>query len=69
MKNLSKVVSKSSLYLQVVNINSTLFGTPEILDHSFKLKIMSDSTVALFMKVLIRVVKTMSVNLSELLVK
>ena len=61
-KNLQKALSKSSLYLQITNINSTLFGTLETLDHSFKLKIMLNTTATLFIKVIVRVVKTMSMN-------
>ena len=38
MNNLLKALSKSLLYLQVRNVNLTLFRTLEILDHSFKLK-------------------------------
>ena len=62
-KNLQKALSKSSLYLQITNINSTLFGTLETLDHSFKLKIMLNITATLFIKVIVHVVKTMSMNL------
>ena len=62
-KNLQKALSKSSLYLQITNINSALFGTLETLDHSFKLKIMLNTTATLFIKVIVRVVKTMSMNL------
>ena len=47
LKNLQKALSKSSLYLQIINLNLTLFGTLEILDHSFKLKIMLNTTAAL----------------------
>ena len=62
MKNLQKALSKSFLYLQILHVNSTLFETLEILDHSFKLKIMLSTTAALFMKVIFRVVKTKLVN-------
>ena len=62
-KSLQKALSKSSLYLLIINVNSALFGTPETLDHSFKLKIKLNTTAALFTKVIVRVVKTMSVNL------
>ena len=44
------------------SVNSTLSGTPETLDHSFKLKIMLNTTAAWFMKLIVRVVKTKSVN-------
>ena len=47
--------------------DSTLFGTPETLDHSFKLKIKLNTTAALFTKVIVRVVKNMSVNPWEML--
>ena len=69
MKNLLKPLSKtkSSLYLQILNINSTLFGTLETVDHSFKLKIMWNTTAVLFTKVIVRVVETMSVNSWEML--
>ena len=69
MKNLLKPLSKtkSSLYLQTLNINSTLFGTLETVDHSFKLKIMWNTTAVLFTKVIVRVVETMSVNSWEML--
>ena len=62
MKNLQKALSKSSLYLEIINVNSNLLGTIETLDHSFKLKIMLNITGALFMKVILCVVKNMSVN-------
>ena len=62
MKNLPKTLSKSSLYLQIINVNLTLFGTLEILAHSFKLKLTQNTTTALFMKLFACVVKTMSVN-------
>ena len=62
MKNLPKTLSKSSLHLQIRNVNSTLFGTLEKVDHSFKLRIMRNTTAALFMRVIVHVVKTMSVN-------
>ena len=61
-KNLQKALSKSSLYLQIIKVNSTLFGRLETLDHSFKLKIMLNITAALFMKIIIRVGKIMSMN-------
>ena len=48
MKKSPKALSKSSLYLQIINVNSTLFGTVETLGHSFKLKIMPNTTAALF---------------------
>ena len=67
MKKLQKVLSKSSLYLQIINVNSTLCGTLEILDYSFKVKIMANITAALFTKVIVRLVKTMSVNPWEML--
>ena len=51
---------QKACYIYIVNVNSTLFGSLEILNHSFKLKI--NTTAALFMKVIVRVVKTMSVN-------
>ena len=61
MKNLLKALSKSLIHLQIININSTLFGTQEILDHSFKLSNVN-TTTALFTKVIVPVVKTVSVN-------
>ena len=45
MKNLQKTL----LYSQITNVNSTLFGTLEMLDRSFKLKIMLNNTAALFL--------------------
>ena len=45
-----------------MNVNSTLFRTLEILDHSFKLKIMLNTTASLFTKVFVCVVKTTLVN-------
>ena len=42
--------------------NSALFGAIEVLDHSFQLKIMLSTTAALFMKKIVRIVRTMSVN-------
>ena len=62
MKNLQKALSQGSLYLQIINVNSTLFGKLEILDHTFKLKIMLNITAALLTKVIVRVVKVMSMN-------
>ena len=62
MKNLPKALSKRSLYFQIINVDSTLFGTLEALDHSFKLTIMLNTTAVLLMKVNICVVKTMLVN-------
>ena len=62
MKNLQKALSQGSLYLQIINVNSTLFGKLEILDHTFKLKIMLNITAALLTKVIVRMVKIMSVN-------
>ena len=62
MKNLQKALSQGSLYLQIINVNSTLFGKLEILDHTFKLKIILNITAALLTKVVVRVVKIMSVN-------
>ena len=53
---------QKACYIYIVNVNSTLFGSLETLDHSFKLKIMLNTTAALFMKVIVLVVKTMSVN-------
>ena len=41
--NSSKTLTESSLCLQM-HINSTLFGTLGILVHSFKLKVMSNTT-------------------------
>ena len=61
-KNLQKALSESSLYLQIINGISTLLGTLETLHHSFKLKIMLNAIAVLFMKVIVRVMKTMSVN-------
>ena len=61
MKNLLKALSESLIHLQIININSTLFGTQEILDHSFKLSNVN-TTTALFTKVIVPVVKTVSVN-------
>ena len=58
-KFILKALSKSLFYLQIIDVNLTLSGTPEILDHSFKLKIMSNSTAAWFMKIIIHVAKTM----------
>ena len=58
----AKSVTKSVLYLQIINVNSTLFGTPETLHQSLKLKIMLNTTAALFMKVTVLMVKTMLVN-------
>ena len=46
----------------MINVNSTLFGALEKVDHSFKLKIMRNTTAALFTKVIVHVVKAMSVN-------
>ena len=46
----------------IINVNSALSGTLEILDHSFKLKIMLNNTTALFTKVIVCVVKTMSLS-------
>ena len=51
-------MSKSLLYLQILNVKSALFGIPETIDHSFKLKIMLNTTAVRFMKVIVRVVKT-----------
>ena len=48
--------------MQIINVNLTLFGTLEILAHSFKLKLTQNTTTALFMKLFACVVKTMSVN-------
>ena len=62
IKNLQKALSKSFLYLQKLNVNPTLFGTLQILDHPFKLKIMLSTTAALFMKVIFRVMKTKLMN-------
>ena len=62
MKNLQKALSEGSLYLQTINVNSTMFETPEILDQSFKLKIMLKATAGLFTEVIVRVMKTMLVN-------
>ena len=62
MKNLQNALSQGSLYLQIINVNSTLFGKLEILDHTFKLKIMLNITAALLTKVIVRMVKIMSVN-------
>ena len=62
MKNLQKALLKSLLYLQIINVNSTLFETLDTSDHSFKLKIMRNTTAAWFMKVIVHVVKTMLVN-------
>ena len=62
MKNLQNALSQGSLYLQITNVNSTLFGKLEILDHTFKLKIMLNITAALLTKVIVRMVKIMSVN-------
>ena len=46
----------------MIKVNSKFFGTLEALDHSFKLKIMLNTTAALFTNVLVRVVETMTVN-------
>ena len=62
MKNLQNALSQGSLYLQIINVNSTLFGKLEILDHTFKLKIMLNITAALLTKVIVRMVKIMLVN-------
>ena len=62
IKNLQKVLSKGLLFLQILNVNSTMFGTLEVLDHPFKLKIMLNTTAALFTKIIGRVVKPMLVN-------
>ena len=51
-------MSKSLLYLQILNVKSALFGILETIDHSFKLKIMLNTTAVWFMKVIVRVVKT-----------
>ena len=51
----------------MINVNSTLFGTIETLDRSFKLNIILNITAALFTTVIVRVVKTMSVNPLEML--
>ena len=53
---------QKALYLPIINVNSALFGTLERLDHSFKLKIVLNTTAAWFMTVTVRVVKTMLVN-------
>ena len=45
-KNLQKFLSKDLLYLQVINVNSVLFGSLETLDPSFKLKIKLNTTAA-----------------------
>ena len=45
-----------------MNVNSTFLETLEILHHSFKLKIMLNTTGALFMKVIVRVVIIVSVS-------
>ena len=58
MKSLPVAVSESSLYLQIINVNSTLFGKLEILDHCFKLKTMLNTTAVLFTKVVALLVKT-----------
>ena len=46
----------------MINVNSALLGTLETLDHSFALKVKLNTTAAWFMKVIVRVVKTMSVK-------
>ena len=61
-KNLIK-----KLVILTNNVNSALFETLETLDHSFKLKIMLNTTAAWFMKVIVCVVITMSVNPGEML--
>ena len=66
-KNLQKALSKSVLYLQIINVNSAFFGTLETLHSSFKLKIKPKTIAAWFMKVIVCVVKPMSVNLWEML--
>ena len=38
MKNLPKALSKSLLYLPIINVNSKVFRTLEILDHPFDIK-------------------------------
>ena len=67
MKNLQKVLSESVLYLQILNVNSALFGTRETLHSSFKLKIKLNTIAAWFMKVIVCVVKPMSVSPWEML--
>ena len=62
IKKLPNTLSKSLLYFQVMKANSALFGAIEVLDHSFQLKIMLSTTAALFMKKIVRIVRTMSVN-------
>ena len=52
MKNLQKALSKSLIYLEIINVNSKLFETQEILDHSFTLEIMLNTTAALFTQVM-----------------
>ena len=66
MKSLPKVLSRRSLHLQVININSTLFEVPERLDHYLKQKIMINTITAIFTKVFVCVVKTMSINSWEM---
>ena len=63
----TKTLTKSSLYLQIINIISTLLGTLEALDHSFKLNVMFSMTAALFMNVIFSAMKTMSENPSKML--
>ena len=59
MKNLPKALSKNLLYLPIINVNSKVFRTLEILDHPFELKIMLNTTDVLFTKVIVCVMKTM----------
>ena len=54
------LIKKLVIFANIVNL--TLFGTLEILAHSFKLKLTRNTTTALFMKLFACVVKTMSVN-------
>ena len=63
MKNLSRALSKSLLYLHIKNENSTLFRTSGTF---FKVKITPNITAALFTQVMVCVVKSMSVNPSEM---
>ena len=62
-------IYNNSKYLQITSVNWTLLAKMEILDHLFKSKIMLNTTAALFTKVIVRMVKTMSMNPWEMLFK
>ena len=62
MKNFPRVLSNSLLYLETRNVNSTHFGTLEILHRPYKLKKMLNTTAAVFMEVIVHVMETMLLN-------